>query len=265
MSTEIKVPTLPESIADALVVTWRKAEGDAVKRDEVLVEIETDKVVLEVPAEKDGVLGTILEGEGTTVTAHQVIGTIEAAGAAAPASSASVVTAPAANAAQAGAPTGAMVDVKVPTLPESIADALIVKWHKGEGDAVSRDEIIVDIETDKVVLEVPAVASGVLSSIVEAENSTVGAHQVIGVITEGAAAPAKAAAAEQPAAVAGGDTGGQTSPSVRKAMAAHGLSAEQISGTGKNGRISKEDVERAAAAQAKCSQCRAESGSIAGR
>jgi len=72
MSTEIKVPTLPESIADALVVTWRKAPGDPIKRDEVLVEIETDKVVLEVPAEKDGVMGQIIEGEGTTVTAHQV-------------------------------------------------------------------------------------------------------------------------------------------------------------------------------------------------
>jgi len=237
MSTEIKVPTLPESIADALIVTWRKSEGEAVKRDEVLVEIETDKVVLEVPAEKDGVLGKIIEGEGTTVAAHQVIGTIEAAGAsAAAAGSASVVTAPAANASTASAPaaSGTLVDVKVPTLPESIADALVVKWHKAPGDAIARDEIIVDIETDKVVLEVPAATSGVLSSI-------------IGVIAEGAtaAATAPATAAAAPA-EADGDTGGQTSPSVRKVMAEHGLTADQIVGTGKNGRITKEDVEKAA-------------------
>ena len=78
MSSEIKVPTLPESIADALIVTWHKKPGDPVKRDEVLVDVETDKVVLEVPAAEDGVLGEIVEDEGATVTAHQVIGTIEA-------------------------------------------------------------------------------------------------------------------------------------------------------------------------------------------
>lgn len=251
MSTEIKVPTLPESIADALVVTWRKAEGDAVKRDEVLVEIETDKVVLEVPAEKDGVMGKIIEGEGTTVTAHQVIGTIEegsgsAASATAP-TAAAAVSAVAPSAASGG--SGAKIDVKVPTLPESIADALIVKWHKAEGDAVARDEIIVDVETDKVVLEVPAATAGVLTSIVEAEGTTVAAHQVIGVIAEGAAAAAAPASASASAdsGDASADAGGQTSPSVRKALAEHGLTADQVVGTGKNGRISKEDVEKAAA------------------
>ena len=75
--SDIKVPTLPESIADALIVTWHKKEGDPVKRDEVIVDIETDKVVLEVPAADDGVLGKIIEDEGTTVLAHQVIGSIE--------------------------------------------------------------------------------------------------------------------------------------------------------------------------------------------
>ncbi len=81
MTSEIKVPTLPESIADALIVTWHKKEGDPVRRDEVLVDIETDKVVMEVPAAEDGVLGKIIEDEGTTVSAHQVIGSIEAASA----------------------------------------------------------------------------------------------------------------------------------------------------------------------------------------
>lgn len=257
MSTEIKVPTLPESIADALVVTWRKAEGDAVKRDEVLVEIETDKVVLEVPAEKDGVLGKIVENEGSTVTAHQVLGTIEearaGAGTSATAAAATAVAAndstsqPSAKASQAG--SGKNIDIKVPTLPESIADALVVKWHKAEGDAVSRDEVIVDVETDKVVLEVPAAASGVLTSIVEEEGSTVTAHQVIGVIAEGGEAAASSGASSAAASSDDndGETGGQTSPSVRKVMAKHGLTAEQVVGTGKNGRITKEDVEKAAA------------------
>jgi len=150
-------------------------------------------------------------------------------------------------------------EIKVPTLPESIADALIVTWHKQPGDAVSRDEVLVDVETDKVVLEVPAAEDGVLGEIIEDEGSTVTAHQVIGTIEagDGAAAgdgDAKAADAGKSDAGSGdsgsddedeGDeTGGQTSPSVRKLLSKHGVSADDVRGTGKNGRISKEDVER---------------------
>ena len=140
-----------------------------------------------------------------------------------------------------------MSDIKVPTLPESIADALIVTWHKKEGDPVKRDEVIVEIETDKVVLEVPAADDGVLGKIIEDEGTTVLAHQVIGSIEVGATASAapEAAAASAPAS---GDNAsgaaGQTSPAVRKLLAEHGLDASDVKGTGKNGRISKEDVER---------------------
>jgi len=128
---------------------------------------------------------------------------------------------------------------------------LIVTWHKAEGDAVQRDEVLVDIETDKVVMEVPAAQDGVLGKIIEPEGTTVTAHQVIGSIEQGSAAataPAAAAAsapveaAPEPAAAADGD--GQTSPSVRKLLAEHGLSAGDVAGSGKNGRISKEDVEK---------------------
>lgn len=150
-------------------------------------------------------------------------------------------------------------EIKVPTLPESIADALIVTWHKQEGDAVRRDEVLVDIETDKVVLEVPAAEDGVLGKIIENEGTTVAAHQVIGSIVAGDATAAAAPAASVTAAVsaAGSDASndsavdaepGQTSPSVRKLLDKHGLRAEDVSGSGKNGRISKEDVERHVAA-----------------
>lgn len=141
-------------------------------------------------------------------------------------------------------------EIKVPTLPESIADALVVTWHKAEGDPVQRDEVLVDIETDKVVLEVPAAQDGVLGKIIEPEGTTVTAHQVIGSIEEGsgaAAAPAASAAAPAAASAATNDddTGdGQTSPSVRKLLTEHGLSASDVKGSGKNGRISKEDVEQ---------------------
>lgn len=150
-------------------------------------------------------------------------------------------------------------DIKVPTLPESIADALVVTWHKKPGDAVTRDEVLVDIETDKVVLEVPAAEDGVLGAIIEDEGATVVAHQVIGSIEAGsAAAPAKAESAPAPAEAdqsedAGTDTGngepGQTSPSVRRMLAEKGLSAADVKGTGANGRITQEDVENHTAAE----------------
>ncbi len=149
-------------------------------------------------------------------------------------------------------------EIKVPTLPESIADALIVTWHKAEGDPVKRDEVLVDIETDKVVMEVPAAEDGVLGKIIEPEGTTVTAHQVIGSIEAGSAASAAAPAApsaESSTASASTasqdeeDSGdGQTSPSVRKLLAQHGLSAGDVKGSGKNGRISKEDVEQHVAA-----------------
>lgn len=139
-------------------------------------------------------------------------------------------------------------EIKVPTLPESIADALIVTWHKKEGDPVKRDEVLVDIETDKVVMEVPAAEDGILGKIIEPEGTTVSAHQLIGSIEEGGADSGVAASAEAaPAAAtdsADDSSPGQTSPSVRKLLDTHGLSASDVNGSGKNGRISKEDVEK---------------------
>lgn len=148
------------------------------------------------------------------------------------------------------------VEIKTPQLPESVADALVVKWFKQAGDAVEQDEPLVEIETDKVVLEVPAPSSGVLESIVEAEDSTVVSDQLLGTIKAGAvaaapeAAPApteEAPAAAEPAAASGA---GQTSPAVRKALDEKGLSAGDVSGSGKNGRILKEDVAAAGAPKA---------------
>jgi 2-oxoglutarate dehydrogenase E2 component (dihydrolipoamide succinyltransferase) len=140
------------------------------------------------------------------------------------------------------------IEVRVPTLPESVADAVVLSWHKQPGEAVQRDEVLVDIETDKVVLEVPAPADGVLQEIVEADGQTVTADQVLAIIGDGAgkttAAPAPAAAAAAPAASKsnGGDGAAGMGPAARKLIAEHGLDASQISGSGKGGRITKEDV-----------------------
>ena len=135
------------------------------------------------------------------------------------------------------------VEIKVPTLPESVADALVLKWHKQVGDTVERDEVLVDIETDKVVLEVPSPVSGVVSSIVEDEGATVIAGQVLGVIGEGegtASAPVSESADSESTDETAGAA--QTSPAVRRLIAERELDVAAITGTGKGGRITKDDV-----------------------
>lgn len=138
-------------------------------------------------------------------------------------------------------------EIKVPVLPESVADATILAWQKKPGDAVKRDDVLVEVETDKVVLEVPAPADGVLKTIVADEGAVVTAQEVLGTMEEGATAAAPAPAAGSAPAAAdtstAGATGGPTSPSARQLMAEHNLTADQISGSGKDGRISKADVE----------------------
>ena len=134
------------------------------------------------------------------------------------------------------------VEVKVPVLPESVADATVVNWHKNVGDAVSRDETLVDLETDKVVLEVPATCDGVLSEIKAETGKTVVAGELLAMLTEGAAA-SKADAQEpaEQAELAEADTL-DASPTVRRMLSEHNLSASDISGTGKGGKIIKQDV-----------------------
>ncbi|WP_286232713.1 2-oxoglutarate dehydrogenase complex dihydrolipoyllysine-residue succinyltransferase [Thalassotalea sediminis] len=236
MTTEIKVPVLPESVADATVATWHVQVGDSVKRDQVLVEIETDKVVLEVPATSDGVISEIREGEGATVLGEQVIAILEAGAAAAP--SADKEDTPA----KESAPEGQVQDILVPVLPESVADATIATWHVAEGDSVSRDQVLVDIETDKVVLEVPATSDGVMGKIIHAEGDTVLGQQKIAELIAGASATSAPTAAPAEEASSGDEV---ASPSVRRLMTEKGLSASDVKGTGKGGRITKEDVEAA--------------------
>jgi len=141
-----------------------------------------------------------------------------------------------------------IVEVKVPQLSESVAEATLLTWKKKPGDAVAMDEILIEVETDKVVLEVPAPAAGVMGEIVQGDGATVVAEQVIARIdTEGkpgaAAAPAPAAAAAPaPAAAASADKSGVAMPAAAKIMADNQLAAGSVAGTGKDGRITKGDV-----------------------
>lgn len=151
------------------------------------------------------------------------------------------------------------IEIKVPVLPESVADAVVATWHKKPGEFVKRDENLVDIETDKVVLEVVAPADGVIESILKDKGATVGAQETIALFKAGdasaaAAAPAakaeapkvesKAAAAPAPAVAATSESSDVLTPAVRRLVAEHGLDASKIPASGKDGRLSKEDVER---------------------
>jgi 2-oxoglutarate dehydrogenase E2 component (dihydrolipoamide succinyltransferase) len=137
------------------------------------------------------------------------------------------------------------IEIKVPNLPESVSSATVAAWHVQQGDAVTREQNLLDLETDKVMLEVPAVEGGVLKEIRVQAGATVQAGDVLGVIEAGAAAPKQAEAA-QPAKVtaapaASADNESQ-SPAVRKLLSELGLSASQISGSGRGGRLTVEDV-----------------------
>jgi len=139
------------------------------------------------------------------------------------------------------------IEIKVPQLPESVSDATLIAWHRNTGDAVTRDENLVDLETDKVVLEVPAPAAGVLQEIRINDGATVVAGDILAILEEGAgvakaaAAPAAKKEAQAPA-VAAAKGPVKTSPAVRRLLEEHDLDATMVVGSGKDGRITKADV-----------------------
>jgi len=239
--TDVRVPTLGESVTEATVATWFKKPGDRVAVDEMLCELETDKVTVEVPAPAAGVMGEIVASEGTTVGVDALLAVINA-------ESGAATAAPAA--ATAAAPSAA-VDVMVPTLGESVSEATVSTWFKKVGDTVAQDEMLCELETDKVSVEVPAPAAGVLTEILAAEGATVAAGgklAVLGGASASAAAAPTAAAAPAPAATASKDV--EDSPAAKKAMAEAGISRDAVTGTGRDGRAMKDDVARAVAAAA---------------
>lgn len=147
------------------------------------------------------------------------------------------------------------IKILVPDLPESVADATVATWHKKLGDTVKRDEVIVEIETDKVVLEVPALSDGVLAEVVQAEGETVVSKQLLGKIStaqEGDVSSATLKATNEPtpsdrqnAAIENSHNhNADQSPAIRRLLAEHDLQADQIQGSGVGGRLTREDIER---------------------
>ena len=140
------------------------------------------------------------------------------------------------------------IEIKAPQFPESVADGSIATWHKAEGEAVARDELLVDIETDKVVLEVVAPAAGVLSKILQPEGATIASQELLAIIEAGAVAAAPAAAAAESvtaAPAADASAAAVAGPAARKKLSEAGLDAAKVEGSGKGGRITREDVDSA--------------------
>ena len=237
---EIRVPTLGESVTEATIGQWLKKEGDAVKADEPVVELETDKVSVEVPAPASGVLSLITAQEGDIVGLDALLGEIDADGkATAPAKPAKVASPAAAPAAG-----GQDIEVVAPSSGESVTEADIGEWLVKAGDQVKKDDPLVSLETDKASMDVPSPADGVVKSISAGEGATVAVGDVLCVITEGAsgsAAAPKADASPQKAAASNG-AAAPLSPAPRRVIEENNLAASQISGTGKGGRITKGDA-----------------------
>ncbi len=240
--TEVRVPTLGESVTEATIATWFKKVGDSVAVDEMICELETDKVTVEVPSPIAGTLTEIVAAEGDTVGVAALLANISQ-GDAAPAPAPTPKAAP-----KAVADKAETINVMVPTLGESVTEATVGTWVKKVGDTVSADELLVELETDKVSVEVPSPASGTITEILAADGVTVAAGGKLAVIsgTASSAAMAPAAAPAAPAAATGDAT--KNAPAAEKLMAENNLSADQVTGTGKDGRVMKSDVQAAIAA-----------------
>ncbi|MEO1242945.1 MAG: 2-oxoglutarate dehydrogenase complex dihydrolipoyllysine-residue succinyltransferase [Pseudomonadota bacterium] len=251
MATEIRVPTLGESVTEATIGRWMKKEGEAVSADEPVVELETDKVSVEVPAPAAGVLTNIAAAEGDTVEVNALLGAIDAAAAGAKPKDAPKAEAAPAEASAAG---GEEVEVRVPAAGESVTEADIGEWLKNEGDTVALDEPIVSLETDKAAMDVPAPAAGVLKKLSAKQGDTVEVGALLAVIETGAAPKANGAGAavsdnrpspreEAAAGQSVMESNDQPlSPAPRRVVAERGLDPSTIKGTGKDGRVTKGDA-----------------------
>ncbi|TSJ42663.1 2-oxoglutarate dehydrogenase complex dihydrolipoyllysine-residue succinyltransferase [Mucilaginibacter corticis] len=247
MSLEIKVPPVGESITEVTVSRWLKKDGDTVKMDEAIAELESDKATFELTAEKAGVLKTIAK-EGDVLAIGAVVGAIYEGGNAAPAAPVEAAASKAEAAPVADQKTS--LEIKVPPVGESITEVTLSRWLKKDGDTVKMDEALAELESDKATFELTAEKAGVLKTIAKegdvlAIGAVVCSIEGAGAAVKTDAAPAAKAEAA-PVAVAAEKAvnyaSGTPSPAAAKILAEKGVDAAAVSGTGVNGRITKEDA-----------------------
>ncbi len=241
---QIKVPTVGESITEVTIANWLKNDGDVVKMDEVIAELESDKATFELTASQAGVL-KISKAKGEVVPIGTVIcEIIEGAGATAPTPKAE--TKPTETAAPKA--TGAVKEMKVPTVGESITEVTISTWLKKDGDFVKLDEVIAEVESDKATFELPAEANGILRIVAKEKTALPIGGLICKIEVMEGGAPAATSTTPAPTATASGDKTyavGHPSPAAAKLLDEKGIKASEVSGTGVGGRITKEDATNA--------------------
>ena len=262
MAIEMKVPPVGESITEVTIATWNKKDGDLVKMDEVLCELESDKATFELPAEAEGIL-KIVAKEGDTLPIGAVICMIETVGASASPAPQPVAAAPVeapAKPVEVASPvqpvataTAQVIEIKVPAVGESITEVTVSSWNKKEGDSVKMDEVLCELESDKATFELPSEVAGTLHIVAEA-GTTLAIGAVVATITVGAGAvasqpastpaPATSTPPQTPSTTPQSDSyaAGHASPAAAKVLAEKGIEAGSVSGTGVGGRITKEDA-----------------------
>ena len=250
MSVEIRVPTLGESVTEATIGQWFKKPGEAVNADEPVVELETDKVTIEVSAPASGVLEAISFSEGETVEVGALIGVIADGAKAAPTEqSQNKQETSEASMASEDKNDAAPVDIVVPVAGESVVEADVGQWFKKVGDRVELDEAIVELETDKAAMDVSSPVAGTVIEILAESGETVEVGALLARVQPGeggaavTAAPAPSPVAQVPAAApAVGGTEMPPAPSAAKMLAEKNMDAADVAGSGKRGQVLKEDV-----------------------
>ncbi|MHA7099306.1 2-oxoglutarate dehydrogenase complex dihydrolipoyllysine-residue succinyltransferase [Roseivirga pacifica] len=251
MSLEIKVPTVGESVTEVTIAQWFKQDGDHVEMDEVICEMESDKATFELPADAAGTL-SIKAQEGDTLQIGDLICTIDtdAAGSSsdAPKEEKKEESSEKAESSEPKA-TGEVKEMIVPTVGESITEVTISSWLKEDGDYVELDEVIAEVDSDKATFELPAEASGILRTVAqEGDTIEIGALICKIEVMEGGApeaASAPSTSSETSSAAPSGEqtyATGHASPAAAKILSEKGIDASTIKGTGKDGRVTKEDA-----------------------
>ena len=257
MSLQIKVPPVGESITEVTLASWKKKDGDAVKMDEVIAELESDKATFELTAEKDGIL-TIVAKEGDTLAIGAVVANIDETGSAQPAKTSEPVAQPVAETAPPepiAVPSpknqpnqNSSLQVKVPPVGESITEVTLSRWIKKDGAAVVMDEAIAELESDKATFELTAEKDGILKTLAQ-EGDTLPIGAVVCTIegagaakTTGTVTPPEASQVPASNGTVKTYASGTPSPAAAKILAEKGVNTATVTGTGVAGRITKEDA-----------------------
>ncbi|AZQ62391.1 2-oxoglutarate dehydrogenase complex dihydrolipoyllysine-residue succinyltransferase [Flammeovirga pectinis] len=253
MSLQMNVPAVGESITEVTVARWLKEDGEAVELDDVLCELESDKATFELVAESDGILKISPEAqEDAVLEIGALLCTIEEGEGAPKKAASSTVAEPTVSApSESPKATGQVLEMVVPTVGESITEVTIASWAKEDGDFVELDDLLCEIESDKATFELTAEESGILRIIAqEDETLEIGAPICKIEVMEGGAPQAAATPAVEATSAASTSSDktyatGHASPAAAKILAEKGIDVATVKGTGVDGRITKEDAEKA--------------------